>query len=68
MNPGESVVYRQRPCVVLDHDQEGYSLEEGQALLEDVTHYATHGGRVRHLANFDSGGQESASSSPDPSS
>lgn len=69
MNPGESVLYQEKSCVVLDHNQEGYSLEEGQVLLEDVKHYATRRGRVRHLANIDAGHQESVGSSPDtPSS
>ena len=65
MNPGESVLYQEKSCVVLDHNQEGYSLEEGQVLLEDVKHYATRRGRVRHLANIDAAGQESVGSSPD---
>lgn len=67
MNPGEAVIYQQRPCVVLDALHEGYPDLKEHVLLEELTHYASGRGRVRHLAHLndlDTGDGESHSSGP----
>lgn len=62
MNPGETVVYHQKPCVVLDAFYEGYPELKEHVLLEELTHYAPIRGRVRHLAHLNDldkdGGQD----------
>lgn len=67
MNPGETVVYQQKACVVLDARHEGYPESEDHVLLEELTHYSANTGRVRHLAHLndlDKDGSESLPGSP----
>lgn len=52
MNPGESVVYQQKPCVILDATQEGFPLSKEHVLLEEIAHYSVIKGRVRYLAHL----------------
>lgn len=67
MNPGESVFYKEKACVVLDANLEGFPLPQEHVLLEELTHYSASRGRVRHLANLNDvnlGGQELLPDSP----
>lgn len=53
MNFGETVMYQQKLCIVLDANLEGCVLEENHILLEELTYYSARRGRVRHLAHLD---------------
>ncbi|MEY4484186.1 MAG: hypothetical protein RL693_1638 [Verrucomicrobiota bacterium] len=64
MNPGETVVYQHKPCIVLDAFHEGYPDLEEHVLLEELTHYSTSRGRVRHLAHLGDLDQERSESLP----
>lgn len=67
MNPGETIVYQQKPCVVLDALNEGYPEQKEHVLLEELTHYSASTGRVRYLAHLndlDNDGGESLPGSP----
>lgn len=51
MNANQQIIYKQRPCVVLDAKQEGYSLEANQLLLQEESSQYFSAGPMRHLVH-----------------
>lgn len=58
MNAYQQIVYKHKPCVVLDAKSEGYSLEEGQVLLQEESFQLIGAGPMRHLVHFQDIGQQ----------
>lgn len=52
MNPNDQIVYKHKPCVVLDAKLEGYSLEEDLVLLQEESSQFIGAGPMRHLVHY----------------
>ena len=52
MNANEQIIYKQRPCVVLDAEIEGYSLDANQFLLQEESSQFFNAGPMRHLVHY----------------
>lgn len=58
MNANEQIIYKHRPCVVLDAKLEGYSLEDDQVLLQEECSQFIGAGPMRHLVHYQDLGRE----------
>jgi hypothetical protein len=51
MNANDQIIYKHKPCVVLDAKLEGYSLEDDQVLLQEESSQFIGAGPMRHLVH-----------------
>lgn len=53
MNANEQIIYKHKPCVVLDAKLEGYSLEKDLVLLQEESSHFIGAGPMRHLVHYE---------------